>query len=174
MRRREFVCSLGVGAAAVALPLQLFAQERVRRIAVLMNATPDDPQAQSYLAAFQQGMQELGWGVGKNLAIELRWGGNDVDRWRRQVAEVVGLSPDVVVAAGAIVFAAQKASRTVPIVFAQSIDPVGTGVVASLARPGGNATGFTQFEYGLAGKWVELLREIAPNTKRIGVLRDPI
>ena len=119
-------------------------------------------------------MQEFGWSVGRNLRVDLRWGGDDADRWRRNAAELVALSPDVMLAAGGpVVSAMQRATRAVPIVFAQSIDPVGAGVVASLARPGGNVTGFTQFEYGLSGKWAELLKEIVPGLKRIGVLRYP-
>ena len=146
----------------------------MRRVGVLMNASAEDSEGQSYVAAFQQGMQELGWSVGRNLRIDLRWGGADSDRWRRYAGELVGLSPDVIVAAGgAIVSVLQRVSRTVPIVFAQSIDPVGAGVAASLARPGGNATGFAQFEYSLSGKWAELLQEIVPGLKRIGVLREP-
>ena len=174
MRRREFLGALG--GAAVAWPLAARAQrgEPVRRVGILMNASPEDPVPQSYVAAFQQGMQELGWGIGRNLRVDLRWGGNDTDRWRRYAGELVGLSPDAIVAAGgAIVNILQRVSRTVPIVFAQSIDPVGAGAAASLARPGGNATGFMQFEYSLSGKWSELLKEIAPGVKRIGVLREP-
>lgn len=171
MKRRDFIAGLG---GAAALPFAARAQEKVRRVAVLMNASAEEAQAQAYVAALQQGMQEHGWSVGKNLRIDLRWGGDDRERWRRQVAEVLTLGPDLIVAAGAFVFEAQRASRTVPIVFTQAIDPVGAGMVAGLARPGGNATGFTQFDYNLAGKWVDLLREIAPATKRIGVLRDPV
>jgi putative ABC transport system substrate-binding protein len=176
MRRRDFIGALGAAAAARVLRSgAASAQERIRRIGMLMNATAEEPEAQSYVAAFQQGMQEFGWSVGRNLRIDLRWGGGDANLTRQYAAELVALSPDVLVAAGGpIISAMQRVSRTVPIVFAQSIDPVGSGVVASLARPGGNATGFTQFEYGLSGKWVELLKEIAPGTKRIGVLRDPV
>jgi putative ABC transport system substrate-binding protein len=175
MRRREFITLLG-GAAAAAWPLAVRAQqpERMRRVGILMNAAADDSEGQSYVAAFQEGMQELGWSVGRNLRIDLRWGGNDADRWRRYADELVGHSPDVIVAAGGVIVSLlQRVSRTVPIVFAQSIDPVGAGVVASLARPGGNATGFAQFEYSLSGKWAELLKEIVPGLKRIGVLREP-
>src|SRR5262249_29931790 len=175
VKRREFITLLGGAAVAfVSRPFATHAQERMRRVGVLMNATAEEPEAQSYVAAFQQGMQEFGWSVGRNLRIDLRWGGGDADLTRRYAAELATLSPDVMLAAGGpVVSAMQRASRTVPIVFAQSIDPVGAGIVASLARPGGNATGFTQFEYGLSAKWVELLKEIAPGTKRVGVLRDP-
>jgi putative ABC transport system substrate-binding protein len=171
--RREFITLLG-GAAAWPRAARAQQSERVRRIGVLMNATAEEPEAQSYVAAFQQGMQEFGWSVGRNLRIDLRWGGGDADLTRRYAAELAALSPDVMLAArGPVVSTMQRASRTLPIVFAQSIDPVGAGIVASLARPGGNVTGFTQFEYGLSGKWAELLKEIAPGTKRVGVLRDP-
>jgi ABC-type uncharacterized transport system substrate-binding protein len=175
VKRREFITLLGGAAAALlSRPFETRAQERIRRVGVLMNATAEEPEAQSYVAAFQQGMQEFGWSARRNLRIDLRWGGGDADLTRRYAAELVALSPDVMLAAGGpVVSAMQRASRTVPIVFAQSIDPVGAGIVASLARPGGNVTGFTQFEYGLSGKWAELLKEIAPGTKRVGVLRDP-
>jgi len=172
MRRREF---LGiVGSAAIAWPAVAGAQprERVGRIGILMNAVAEEPEAQTYVAAFLQAMQESGWSVGRNLRVDLRWGGDDADRTRRYAVELAALSPDVMIAAGGpVVSAMRQATRTVPIVFAQSIDPVGAGVVASLARPGGNVTGFTQFEYGLSGKWVEILKEIVPALKRIGVLR---
>jgi putative tryptophan/tyrosine transport system substrate-binding protein len=174
MRRRAFITLLGGAAAAWPLAARAQQTERARRVGILMNAAAEDSEGQSYVAAFQEGMQELGWSVGRNLRIDLRWGGNEADRWRQYADELVGLSPDVIVAAGgAIVSRLQRVSRTVPIVFAQSIDPVGAGVVASLARPGGNATGFAQFEYSLSGKWAELLREIVPGLKRIGVLREP-
>jgi putative ABC transport system substrate-binding protein len=172
VRRREFITL--IGSTAIAWPLAADAQERMRRVGVLMNTTAEEPEAQSYLAAFQQGMQELGWSIGRNLRVDLRWGGGDAELIRRYAAELAALSPDVMLAAGGpIVSALQRASRTVPIIFAQSIDPVGSGIVASLARPGGNTTGFTQFEYSLSGKWAELLKEIAPGTRRVGVMRDP-
>ena len=172
MNRRSFITLLG--GVAAAWPLAARAQERMRRVGVLINATAEEPEAQSYVAAFQQGMQEFGWSVGRNLRVNLRWGGGDADLTRRYAAELAALSPDVMLAAGGpVVSAMQRASRTVPIVFAQSIDPVGSGIVASLARPGGNVTGFMNFEYGLSGKWSELLKEIAPGTRRVGVMRDP-
>ena len=171
MKRRDFITLAGGAAATWPLAVRAQQAERVRRIGILMNATAEEPEAQTYVAAFQQGMQEFGWSVGRNLRVDLRWGGDDADRTRRYAAELAALSPDVMLAAGGpVVSAMQRASRTVPIVFAQSIDPVGAGVVASLARPGGNVTGFTQFEYG-RGKWAELLKEIVPGLKRIGVLR---
>ena len=175
MRRRDFIGALGAAATFISRPFAARAQERVRRVGVLMNATAEEPEAQGYVAAFQQGMQEFGWSVGRNLRVDLRWTGGDANLTRQYAAELVALSPDVMVAAGGpIISALQRVSRSMPIVFAQSIDPVGSGVVASLARPGGNATGFTQFEYGLSAKWPELLKEIAPGTKRVGVLRDAI
>ena len=175
MRRREFIAGLGGAAASsVFWPLAARAQEKMRRVGVLMNVTAEESEAQAYVAAFQRGMQESGWSVGRNLGIDLRWGGGDAERTRRHAAELAALSPDAMLAAGTpIIRAIQQATRTVPIVFAQAIDPVGAGVVASLARPGGNVTGFTQFEYGLSAKWPELLKEIAPGVKRVGVLRDP-
>jgi putative ABC transport system substrate-binding protein len=139
-----------------------------------MNIPADDQEAQLYMAAFQQGLQELGWTVDRNLRIDHRWGPSDGGRVRQQVTELVALKPDVLLTAGAAVAqVAQEVSPTLPVVFAQSIDPVGSGVVASLARPGGNITGFTQFEYSLAGKWLQLLNEIAPGVSRVGVLRGP-
>ena len=171
MRRRDFIAGLG---GAMAMPFAARAQERVRRVGMIMNATAEETEAQSYVAAFQQGMQESGWSVGRNLRIDLRWGGADTDRMRRYAAELAALSPDVMIAAGGVVVTAiHRVTKAIPIVFAQSIDPVGAGHVESLARPGGNVTGFAQFEYGLAGKWPELLKEIVPGLKRVGVVRDP-
>jgi putative ABC transport system substrate-binding protein len=173
MKRREFITLLS--GAAAAWPLAAHAQQadRIRRIGILMNIAADDSVAQNYVGAFMQGLAQLGWSVGRNLRVDLRWGAGDAERIRRYAAELVALSPDVILAAGGpVVIAVQLSSRTVPIVFAQSIDPVGAGYVQSLARPGGNATGFTQFEYSLASKWPELLKEIVPGIKRVGVLRD--
>jgi len=171
--RREFITLLG--GAAVAFPLAASAQqrERTRRIGVLMNLASDDAEGQARLAAFLQGLQEAGWAVGRNMRIDLRWGGGDPESFRKQASELVALAPDIVFASG--IPAATpllQATRTVPIVFAQVVDPVGAGLVASLARPGGNATGFTSPEYGFAGKWVELIKEIAPGVTRVAVLRD--
>lgn len=173
MRRRTFLAVLG-GAMAAAWPAMAPAQqtERMRRIGILMNATEEDPEAQSYVSAFQQALQELGWSVGRNLSVDLRWGG-DADGMRRYATELEALSPDVMIASGGLaVFALQRVSQTVPIVFSQFIDPVGAGIVDSLARPGSNVTGFAQFEYSLSAKWVELLKEIDPGLKRIGVVRN--
>ena len=174
MKRREFITLLG--GAAVAWPLAARAQkpERVRRIGVLMSTAADDPVAPPLVSAFAQGLQERGWTVGGNARIEYRWGASDLDRFRRYAAELVALSPDVVLAsAGSIVGAFQQASRTVPIVFVTTIDPVGGGWVESLSRPGTNETGFTSFEFSMSGKWLELLKEIAPGVKRVAVIRDP-
>ena len=171
MKRREFM-SLLSGAAA-AWPLSTRAQERVRRIGVLMNLAADDPEGQARIAAFHQGLQEWGWTIGRNARIDVRWETGDADRIRRYAAELVALAPDVILAsASAAMTAVQQTSRTVPIVFVNIIDPVGAGYVASLARPGGNATGFTGFEYGTSTKWLELLKEIAPRVTRAAVLRD--
>jgi putative tryptophan/tyrosine transport system substrate-binding protein len=171
--RRKFLATLGGAAAGWPLAARAQQREKMRRIGVLMNLTPDDAEGQARLAAFLQGLQEAGWAVGRNVRIDLRWGGGDADNFRKQAAELVALAPDVVFASG--IPAATpllQATRTVPIVFAQVVDPVGAGLVASLARPGGNATGFTSPEYGFAGKWIELIREIAPGVMRVAVLRD--
>jgi putative ABC transport system substrate-binding protein len=172
MRRREFITL--VGGAAVAWPFAGRAQqaERVRRIGVLMNTAADDPEGQARKTAFVQALQQFGWTDGRNGRIETRWG-TDAGNTRRYVAELVALAPDVIVAAGSAAMAAlQQTTRTVPIIFVTIIDPVGAGFVESLARPGGNVTGFSLFEYGLSGKWLELLKEIAPGVMRVAVLRD--
>jgi putative ABC transport system substrate-binding protein len=173
MRRREFITLLG-GAATWPIAARAQQTERVRRIGVLMNIPADDQEAQLYIAAFQQGLQELGWTVGRNLRIDHRWGPSDPGHARQQVMELMALAPDVMLIAGgaSTVDLSIQASRTVPVVLSQSIDPVGGGIVASLARPGGNITGFTQFEYSLSGKWLQLLKEIAPAVTRVGVLRS--
>jgi putative tryptophan/tyrosine transport system substrate-binding protein len=174
VKRREFITLIG---GAAAWPLAARAQqpsERVRRIGVLMSAVESDPRALENITAFAQGLAELGWTVGRNVRIEYRWGAGDLDRFRRYAAELVALSPDVVVAtAGSIVGAFQQASRTVPIVFVTTIDPIGGGWVESLSRPGTNATGFASSEFSMSGKRLELLKEIAPGVKRVAVIRDP-
>jgi ABC-type uncharacterized transport system substrate-binding protein len=175
MRRRQFITLLSGAAAASAWPRDAGAQqgERVRRVGALMNLPADDQEAQLYMAAFQQGLQELGWTIGRNLRLDHRWGPLSPERLRQRAEELVALAPDaMIVAGGGAGGAVQRVSRTMPIVLAQSIDPVGAGYVASLARPGGNITGFTQFEYSLAGKWLQLLKEIAPNVTNVGVVRD--
>ena len=172
MKRRQFITILG-GAAAWPLAARAQQSERMRRIGVLMNLAADDPEAQVRLAAFHQGLQELGWTVGRNLRIDTRWGAGDADRYRRYSTELVALAPDVILAAsGAIVPWLLQATRSVPIVFAQVPDPVGAGFVESLAHPGGNITGFTNFEFSIGGKLLELLKEIAPRVTRAAVLRD--
>lgn len=174
MRRREFITLLG--SAAVALPLAAHAQQanRMRRVGVLVNRVADDPEEQARLAAFRQRLQELGWAEGRNVRIDYRWAAADADNSRKYAAELVALAPDVILAASSQnVEALQQTATIVPIVFANIVDPVGAGFVATLARPGGNTTGFTLFEYSLSGKWFELLREIAPNLTRIAILRDP-
>ncbi|HEY9360197.1 MAG TPA: ABC transporter substrate-binding protein [Xanthobacteraceae bacterium] len=146
----------------------------MRRIGVLMNLASDDAEGQARLAAFHQGLQQLGWTVGRNVQIDYRWGAGDAERYRKFAAELVALAPDVILAIGAItVGPLQQASRSVPIVFTDVTDPIGAGFVASMARPGGNATGFILFEYGISGKWLELLKQIDPGIKRAAILRDP-
>jgi putative ABC transport system substrate-binding protein len=170
--RREVIA---LGGVAAAWPLVADAQpsSKLRRIGVLMTFAADDPDGQADFAALAQGLQEAGWTVGRNLRFDARWGANDVERFRAYAAELIGLAPDVVVAmAGSVVTAFQQASRTVPIVFVTTIDPVGGGWVESLARPGGNATGFSSYEFSIGTKWLEMLKETAPELKRIGVVRD--
>ena len=174
MKRREFITLLG-GAAAWPLAARAQQRERMRRIGVLMNLASDDAEGQARLAAFHQGLQQLGWTVGGNVQIDYRFGEGDAERYRRSASELVALAPDVLVTTGApAVEALQRTTRTVPIVFVTVTDPVGGGLVASLARPGGNTTGFTLSEYGVSGKWLELLKQIAPNVTRAAVLRDPV
>jgi ABC-type uncharacterized transport system substrate-binding protein len=171
LRRREFVMLLG--GAAVAWPGAGRAQERTRRIGVLVNTSEDDPNRQRFLGVFLQALQRLGWEDGRNLRIEIRWAAGDPDRYRRYAAELVEHAPDVVLAVTTpAVVALQQASRDVPIVFVGVVDAVGSGLVVSLARPGGNATGFSIFEYAISAKWLGLLKEIAPRVTRIAVLRD--
>jgi putative ABC transport system substrate-binding protein len=146
----------------------------MRRIGVLMNLAADDTEAQARLAAFLQSLQELGWTVGRNVQIDYRWSAGDADRIRKSAPELVALAPDVIMATSSPVTAALlQATRTIPIVFVQVADPVGAGLVASLAQPGGNATGFSVFEYGISVKWLEVLKEIAPRVTRVAILRDP-
>jgi putative ABC transport system substrate-binding protein len=171
--RREFITLLG--GAAVVWPLAARSQqpERMRRIGMLMSLAADDPESLARLTAFLQRLQELGWTDGRNIRIDYRWAVGDAERSRRYAAELVALAPDVILAAGSVDLAAlQQATRTVPIVFVHVADPVGAGFVNSLARPGGNTTGFSQFEYGVTGKLLELLKEIAPGVTRVAVIRD--
>jgi putative ABC transport system substrate-binding protein len=170
--RRAFITL--VGGATAAWPLMGQAQERMRRVGVLSNPGPDDAEMQSRTAAFVKGLQELGWTVGRNLQVDYRWSNGNAERLRAHAAELVALEPDVVLAtSGVSIMPLLEASRQVPIVFAQTIDPVGLGVVESLSRPGGNITGFTRFEYSIPPKWLALLKEIAPATTHAAVLRDP-
>jgi putative tryptophan/tyrosine transport system substrate-binding protein len=173
MQRRKFITL--IGGAATAWPMAARAQQpdRVRRIGVLNYLAADDAEGQARLAAFAEALKQLGWSDGANLRIDIRWA--TADDIRRHAAELVALAPDVLVAATgtATVAPLLQVTRTVPIVFVTVIDPVGAGFVASLARPGGNATGFTIYEYGMTGKWLELLKEIAPRVTRAAVLRDP-
>jgi ABC-type uncharacterized transport system substrate-binding protein len=176
MRRREFTKVIAVSAAA--WPLVAFAQqsERMRRIGVLSagGLDADDLDLQARVGAFEGGLKQLGWINGQNVRIDIRAGAGDADRTRRYADELAALAPDVILATGAAAVAPLlKAARTVPIVFTNVVDPVGAGFVASLARPGGNVTGFVSFEYGLSAKWLELLREIAPRVTRVAVIRDP-
>ena len=172
MKRREFITLLG---GAAAWPFVARAQgDRMRRIGVLMSMVESDRAGLEYITAFAQGLAEQGWIVGRNVRIEYRWGAGDLDRFRTYAAELVALSPDVVLAsAGSIVGAFQQTSRTIPIVFVTTIDPVGGGWVESLSRPGTNATGFASHEFSMSGKRLELLKELAPGVKRVAVVRDP-
>jgi putative tryptophan/tyrosine transport system substrate-binding protein len=172
MRRREFIAGLG---STAAWPLAALAQQegRMRRIGVLLSLVADDPESQVRLAALLQGLQELGWTVGRNVQIDFRWSTDDASR-KRYAAELVALRPDVILAqSGVVAGALQQMTRTVPIVFVGAIDPVGAGLVASLAHPGSNATGFASYEFSLAAKWLELLKDIAPRVRRVAILRDP-
>jgi putative tryptophan/tyrosine transport system substrate-binding protein len=171
IRRRQFIVTLSTAAA---WPLAARAQQpKVRRIGVLMNTASDDAEGQARLAAFHQGLQQLGWTVGHNVRIDYRWGGDDAERIRRGAAELVALGSDVILASATpSVAALQQATRTVPIVFGNVADPVGAGFVESLARPAGNITGFALFEFGVSAKWLELLKEVAPGVTRVAVLRD--
>jgi putative ABC transport system substrate-binding protein len=176
VKRREFITLLGGAAAAWPVAARAQQPERVRRIGVLMGQAATDPVSQARNAAFLQGLQELGWIIGRNVEIEYRWapgGVDNVDNSRRNAEDLVALAPDVILATGGSNMGPLlQATRTVPIVFVQVTDPVGAGYVESLARPGGNATGFIPFEFGISGKWLELLKEIAPGIRRVAVLRD--
>jgi putative tryptophan/tyrosine transport system substrate-binding protein len=175
VKRREFITLLGGAAAAWPLAARAQQREKMRRIGVLSSVAADDPEVQARMAAFHQGLQETGWVVGRNLRIEYRWSGaGDTEQTRKYATELVALAPEVILAvATAAVGPLQQATRATPIVFVQVTDPVGAGFVESLARPGGNVTGFTPFEFGISAKWLELLKEIAPWVTRGVVLRDP-
>lgn len=174
MRRREFITLLGGAAATWPFAAHTQQAERMRRIGVLTAATEDDPENKARHAAFEQGLKQLGWSEGRNVRIDYRWGGGDPGITHRQAEELVALAPDVIVATGSSgTGQALRATRTVPIVFVIVPDPVGSGFVDSLSQPGGNATGFLQFEYGLSGKWLELLKQISPGLTRAMMLWDP-
>jgi len=171
--RREFITLLGGAVAGWPPAARAQQSDRVRRVGVLMNLAVGDPEGEARIAAFVQALQRLGWSEGRNLRIDYRWAADDAGAFHRYAEELLALAPDVILAAATpSVQALQQATRTVPIVFAIVADPVGAGFVDSLARPGGNATGFTPFEYGISGKWLELLKEIAPRVTRVAVLRD--
>src|SRR5271166_3081023 len=173
LTRREFITLVGVAAAIWPLAARAQQPQRMRRIGVLLPAAADDPEFQTRVAAFHQGLALLGWTIGRNVRIDARWATN-ADDIRRHAVELAALAPDVIlVTGGSTMGVLQQVTRTVPIVFVQVPDPVGAGFVESLARPGGNATGFTQFEYSLSGKWLELLKQIAPHMTRAAILRDP-
>ena len=174
MRRREFITLLG--SAAAVWPVTARAQQTggMRRIGVLMSLAADDRQGQERLAVFVQSLQELGWTDGRNVRIDTRWAAGNSAETRKYAAELVALAPDVVLASGGtVVGTLLQMTSTVPIVFTQTADPVGGGLVASLARPGGNATGFALYDYDMGGKWLEILKEIAPRVTRAAILRDP-
>jgi len=173
MKRREFITLFGGAAASWPLAARAQQGERMRRIGVLAPTAPDDAEAQTRFAALRQGLQRFGWIEGRNLQIDARWGAGDAGAIGSAATELAALAPDVIVASGSAVAAILQATRTVPIVFVSVPDPVGSGFVESLAQPGGNATGFIMFEYGLSAKWLELLKEIAPGVTRAAVLRDP-
>ena len=174
MRRREFIATLG--SAAVSWPLSARAQQdaRVRRIGVLAPGDENDPLRKSFVSAFTQALADLGWTNGRNLRMELRWYGDDINRIPAVAQELVSLQPDIIVTSNTpSTVALQRETRTVPIVFANVADPVASGIVARLNQPGGNITGFAIFELTLAGKWLELLSEIAPGLKRVAIMFDP-
>jgi putative ABC transport system substrate-binding protein len=173
MRRREFITALGGALAAWPLAARAQQPENVRRIGVLSGAARDNPDLQARLAAFQQVLQQLDWTDGRNVRIDYRWGAGSADNTRKYAVELVALAPDVILATGPTVEQVLQATRTVPIVFVVTADPVGSGFVDSLSRPGGNATGFMLLEYSLSAKWLELLKLIAPAVTRAAVLRDP-
>ena len=173
MKRRAFITFLG-GAAAWPLAARAQQPERMRRIGVLMNLAAADPESTARVTAFAQGLQESGWTIGRNVQIDTRWAAADADLFRRYAAELVALAPDVILASSSpAMMSLQQLTRTVPMVFVNIVDPVGAGFVESLARPGGNATGFVLYEYGMSAKWLELLKEIVPPLKLVAVLRDP-
>ena len=174
MRRRDFIKVIGSGAVTWPLVARAQQHEQMRRVGVLLPATADDAGFQARVGAFLQGLQQLGWRIGQNVQVDIRWATSDADVIRRHAAELAAQAPHVILAFGASTVGPMlQATHTVPIVFPATADPVGAGFVRSLARPGGNVTGFMSFEYGIGGKWLELLKEIAPKVTRVAVLRDP-
>src|SRR6516225_1285196 len=175
MRRREFITLLGGAAATWALAARAQQADRVRRIGVLMPSDENDPVYKSYLTAFTQALADLGWTDGRNVRVDLRWGGGDINRMRALAHELVGLQPDIIVTNGTTpgAIAVQRETRTIPIVFANLADPVASGIVPRLNQPGGNITGFANVEATLGGKWLELLSEIVPGLKRAAIIFDP-
>ena len=175
MRRRQFIG--GLGSTAITWPLSARAQQpdRIRTISLLVAGTADDPEYQARTRAFLHALEQLGWIDGRNARIDIRWATTNADALRKQATELASLAPDVILSATGTTTTAPllEATRTLPIIFVLLVDPVGAGFVSSLARPGGNATGFLMFEYGLSGKWLELLKQIAPDVTRVAVLRDP-
>jgi len=173
LKRRAFITLLGGAAAGWPLAVRAQQRERVRRIAMLMNGSADDPLSPASVAAFSQGLEKAGWSVGRNIQIEYRWNAGDPSRARRNASELIALAPEVILAKASPATAAlQEATSVVPVVFVGVIDPVGAGFVEGLARPGGNITGFLVYEYGIGSKWLELLRDVAPRVKRAAVIRD--
>jgi putative ABC transport system substrate-binding protein len=173
MRRREFITLLG-GAAAWPLTARAQQPDRMRRIDVLMGTAANDPEGQTRYATFAEGLSQLGWNDGRNVQIIGRWGAGDANLYRKYAEELGAIAPEVILASGtSSLEPLQKVTRTLPIVFVEVVDPVGGGFVTTLARPGGNATGFILFEYGISPKWLELLKEIAAGVTRVAVLRNP-
>ena len=175
MRRREFITLVGGTAATWPLAARAQQTERIRQVGVLMSTGSDDPETQLRVDALVQGLRQADWIAGQNVKIDIRFASGDTARLRAQASDMLALTPDVIVIggrAGTVVPLFQQAGSKIPIVFVQGLDPVGSGYVASLARPGGNATGFTQFEYGLSGKWLQLLKEVAPRTVRAAIIRE--
>jgi putative ABC transport system substrate-binding protein len=172
MKRRDFIQAVAISGLAIST-LATRAEERVRNVGVILPAAPDDKEYQSWLSAFQQSLAQSDWTIGRNLAIDVHWASAHADSIRKRAAELVAVSPDVILAAGSsTVGPVLEATRTIPVVFPTAVDPVGAGFVDSLAHPGGNATGFLLYEYSLGGKWLELLKQMAPRVTRVGVLRD--
>jgi putative ABC transport system substrate-binding protein len=174
MKRREFIAVFGGAVVAWPSPARPQRADQMRRIGILMSAAESDPQAKAQQEAFVHALDELGWTNGRNVNLDIRWGAATAERMLTDARNLVALAPDLILASGGVTMQAlSQATRTVPILFLQVLDPVGAGYVESLARPGSNVTGFTNFEYGMSGKWLELLKRIIPDMTRAAVLRDP-